>query len=173
MNWLDIVIAVPLCWAVYQGFKQGLVVQLVGLAALFVGVYLAFRYGTMVGEWFRLKSPTSQIVGFALVLVLVIIALALVGRLTRGLFHIAGLGIFDTLLGVVFAVIKVGLILGVLLGWFRAVDSKGEVLKESATSSSVLYGPVMKVSDMAFPYLLGMKDKLLGDESDRTNLQDI
>ena len=42
------------------------------------------------------------------------------------------------------------------------------IIKESAAKSSRLYGPVFKISQTAFPYLLSVKDKFLSTESERT-----
>ena len=44
MNILDIIVLILLIWAIYNGFRDGIVVQLGGLAGLFIGIYLAFRY---------------------------------------------------------------------------------------------------------------------------------
>lgn len=54
MNVFDIIVGIPLLYAAYKGFRQGTAVQLAGLAGLFVGVYLAFRYGRDFGSWLHI-----------------------------------------------------------------------------------------------------------------------
>lgn len=164
MNWLDIIIAVPLLWGLWQGFRQGFIVQIIGLAALFVGVYAAFVFGSRVGALFQLEGFTATVTGFIAVFSIVVIALFFIGRVTRGLFKIAGLGIFDTLLGVVFSMLKTLLIIGVLLMWLSDIDHDKTIIKESAARQSRLFEPVMKISQAAFPYLESFKDKILNPQ---------
>lgn len=168
MNWLDIVIAIPLLIGLWDGFRQGLIVQIIGLAALAAGVYLAFAFGPKAGLMLGLEGLTATAAGFFAVFAAVVAALFLLGRLTRGLFKIAGLGIFDTLLGMVFSTLKAALIVGVLLMWLSDLDTDKTIIKESAAKSSRLYGPVLKISQTAFPYLLSVKDKFLSTENERT-----
>lgn len=98
MNYLDIIIAIPLLLGLWEGFRQGLIVQIIGLAALVAGVYLAFVFGSKAGMALGLEGLTATAVGFFAVFAIVVALLFILGRLTRGLFKIAGLGVFDTLL---------------------------------------------------------------------------
>ena len=41
MNYLDIIIAVPLLYGLIKGFSNGIVKEVTSLLALFVGVYIA------------------------------------------------------------------------------------------------------------------------------------
>lgn len=62
-----------------------------------MGVYLAYRYSIPASRWLGSEGMTGQAAGFLLVFGLVLVALALLGRLMRGLFKFAGLGLFDQL----------------------------------------------------------------------------
>lgn len=163
MNWLDIVIFLLLAFAVWEGWKQGVITQLLGLAALVVGIFLAWRFGAQVGGMFGMEGTVATVAGFAIVLVVVILAVALVGRLTRGLFRIAGLGAFDRIIGVLFSMFKMCLIAGVILMLVEAADPDGKALKNEVTDNSLLYPTVMKVTDFVFPYI----DLLAGNLFDR------
>lgn len=68
-----------------------------GHPGLLVGVYLAYRYSIPASRWLGSEGMTGQAAGFLLVFGLVLVALALLGRLMRGLFKFAGLGLFDQL----------------------------------------------------------------------------
>ncbi len=109
MNWLDIVIILVLVLAAWQGWKQGVIVQVIGIVAIIAGVILARNYGTSVA-------------GFVAIMLGVILVIVLVGRLTRGLFRIVGLGIFDNILGAVFSALKVWIIIFLILNLFD-IDS--------------------------------------------------
>lgn len=75
------------------------------------------------GEWLRLDPGFAAAGGFVAVLVAVILVVAIAGRLVRKLFHFAGFGIADTLLGIAVSVLKYLLVLSVL---FSAFDDLNE-----------------------------------------------
>ena len=123
-----------------------------GLAALALGIILAWRYGESIGAWFGLEEMAAQIVGFVIVLVVVVLGVWLIGRVTRGLFRIAGLGIFDNFLGVAFSVLKIILFIGLFVMVFRFFDGEGRVISPDVLAGSVMWGAVDAVCDVVFPF---------------------
>lgn len=156
MNWLDIVIGLLLVLAVWQGWRQGVVTQVLGLAALALGVFLGWKYGGSIGRWFGLEEVMARVVGFIIVLVVVILAVVLIGRLTRGLFRIVGLGIFDSFLGVLFSVLKMVVFTGLFMMLYEVCDPSGKVISENVREGSVMYGVVDEICDALFPVVRDM-----------------
>ncbi len=156
MNWLDIVIILLAVFAVWEGWRQGLVTQILGLAALALGIFLAWRYGGAIGGMIGLEDAMARVVGFVVVLVVVIIAVVLIGRATRGLFRIVGLGVFDSLLGVLFSAFKMALFVGLFMMVFEFCDPRGRVISESVKEGSVMYGVVDGICDVVFPFVRDM-----------------
>lgn len=167
MNGIDIALGIPLLYALYKGFRAGIVVQLAGIVGLLIGVYLAYRYGTMVGSWCGANEPLTQAVGFGVILVVVLVAMAIVGRLLRGLFRIAGLGIFDQIGGVLLAFFKVALILSLLLSIFNRINVEKEWVKSKYVTESMLYRPILQLSEYAFPYIHLVKDQLYPEQTEQ------
>lgn len=165
MNVLDIILIVFLLWAVYRGFRDGIVVQLGGLAGLFIGIYFAFRHGTALGRWLSIDEKWATIAGFAIILLLVVIAISVLGRLLRGVFRFAGLAILDKVGGILVSAIKVGLILGLLLYSFDWANREQKWVAQEKLDKSVLYRPLIDVAAMAFPYIDFVKDKLLAGDT--------
>ena len=62
------------------------------------------------------------------------------------------LGWLDKLLGAVFAVLKASLVLGILIILFNTLNSAFNIVPESATDGSVLYGTLKRISYTVFPY---------------------
>ncbi|MDR0907807.1 MAG: CvpA family protein [Rikenellaceae bacterium] len=153
MNWLDIVIAALLIYAVWDGARQGVVRQVLGLAALVLGIYLAWINGRSVGEILGLEGVAATLTGFAVVLVVVIVAVALIGRLTRGLFRLAGLGVFDNILGIVFSALKMLLGVGLVIMVVESVDKNDKILTDKVKSRSIMYRAATAVTDFVFPYI--------------------
>ena len=79
---------------------RGLILQLCSLAGIVLGAWLGIRFGTEAGALLHLDEEFAAAGGFLAVFVVVLIAVAIVGRLLRKVFHFAGFGIPDHLLGV-------------------------------------------------------------------------
>jgi membrane protein required for colicin V production len=156
MNWLDIVIILLLIFAAWEGWRQGMITQILGLAALALGVWLGWRYGGAIGGWLGMKDAVARIVGFVVVLVVVIVAVVLIGRATRGLFRIVGLGVFDNFLGVLLSALKMALFVGLIMLLFEFVDPDGRVIREDIRQGSAMYRIVDGICDVVFPFVRNM-----------------
>lgn len=160
MNVFDIIVGIPLLYAAYKGFRQGTAVQLAGLAGLFVGVYLAFRYGRDFGSWLHIDSPLDSIVGFIILLLAVLCAISLLGYLVKKIFHIAGLGPIDAIGGVLLSILKMGLILSILVYAFEAINQTTHWIDNNSYQNGILYEPIHGCIDLLFPYLDELKHTL-------------
>jgi membrane protein required for colicin V production len=160
MNWIDIILIVPLLWAIVVGYKDGIIAQLGGIAGLLLGVWLAFKYAAQVGAWLNAPEAICQVVGFLVVVLVVIVAVGLLGKLLGKLFDCVGLSIINKLGGVVLALIKMSLLLSVLIMGFDLVNRNTKWVEQSKLDDAKLYRPIEKVSSVVFPYLLDLnKDK--------------
>ena len=54
LNTIDFIVCLVLGLAVWNGWRQGFIVQVGSLVAVVVGLWLAARYGAVVGERLRL-----------------------------------------------------------------------------------------------------------------------
>ena len=106
MNGFDIILGIPLLYAAYRGFREGIIVQLGGIAGLFIGVYFAFRHSSAVGQWLHTDPPIAAAVGFVVILLAVLLVMALLGHLIKGIFKLAGLGPIDAIGGILLGVFK-------------------------------------------------------------------
>jgi membrane protein required for colicin V production len=156
MNWLDIIIILLLLVAVWEGWREGMVTQILGLAALGLGIFLGWRYGGEIGAWLGMENVMAHVVGFFVVLAAVVLLIILIGRMTRGLFRVVGLRAFDNLLGVLFSALKMVLFVGLVMLLFEVMDPAGSVIPEDIKESSVMYGIVDGVCDVVFPFVRDM-----------------
>ena len=151
MNAVDLIVCLVLALAVWNGWRQGFILQVCSLAGIVAGIWLAAQFGTQAGEWLRLDPGFAAAGGFVAVLVAVILVVAIAGRLVRKLFHFAGFGIADTLLGIALALLQAVLLLGLA---FKATDYfDPELIARSTREESKCYAPVMCVADKIFPSL--------------------
>ncbi len=160
MNWLDIIIAVPLIWGAYKGFQRGLIFEVAMIIGLILGFYLAFKFSGLFAGVARKIFNNETILPyftFFLVFALVILLMVLLAKFFEGILKITNLNFFNKITGAVFGLIKSGLIMSIILTVFRPIDEKMAIIKPEIKAASLLYSPVSNVSKYIFPALNDMQ----------------
>ena len=161
MNIFDLVVYLALAWAVFNGWRRGFLLQMLSLVAVVAALYLGAIYGAELGSLLGMKGTTAQIGGFITIFVASLIAIAIAGRLLRGVLKLAGLGIVDTLLGILFSVAKVALIVSVMFSWFAALNRDYRLASRDKIESSRWFEPAVEITDKLTPYFEQIKDNIL------------
>lgn len=160
MNILDIILLICFIPALVQGIRKGFIAQAISIISIIAGVWASARFANMVSEWVGQYITASEqvlkVVSFALILVVVFILLALIGKALEGVFKLVMLGWLNKLLGVVFALLKTGIIVGLVIMAFTSLNDTFHFVKESVLNDSVLYPPLKKIAYEIFPYLKDM-----------------
>lgn len=153
---IDVILALVLVWAVFQGLKRGLIDQIAMLLGLWFGVWLSFTFSEALVKWIDVEISNSVMF---VILFAVGIALAfLCSFVARKLAKNIGLGIVDKIGGVLFSLVSYTLLLSLLLGIFRDVNTRMEFIDDKEFEKSILIEPIEKVADAVFPYVKGAKD---------------
>ena len=155
---LDIIILICFALTVVSGIWRGFIAQVVSLASVIAGIWLAFHFSEMVCEWLRQYLPNVSetilnMAGFVLILLVVSLLLHLVGKLILGMFKAVDLGWLNWFLGIIFSLLKGALIIGLLLILFDTLNLKFELVKPETIDQSVLYAPIRDAAYKVFPYL--------------------
>jgi len=157
MNYLDIVLGLPLLWAVYRGFTKGLIISVATLAALILGVYAAIHFSSFFAEylnnWFHPSPKNLRILSFAVTFVLVVILVRLIGWGLDKLIKAVAMGFLNRFLGVFFEMVKWVFILSVIISLMDSSDRTKNLISEKYKDESALYRPVSKLAPIVFPYL--------------------
>lgn len=161
MNIFDIIVYVALAWAVFNGWRRGLLLQLISFVAVIAALYLGIRFGAELGQMLGMDGTTAQIGGFIVIFFAALIVIAIVGRLLRGILRLAGLGVMDTILGILLSVVKIGLIVSVLFSWFAALNRDYKLASKENIESSRWFEPMSGAIDKVTPYFNDIKDNLL------------
>ena len=122
MNTLDIILLVLLLIAAVAGWRKGIIVQACGIAGLVLGILFAMRFSRTIGGWLGVGEELSPVLGFVVILVVSILVLALIGYLFKKVFRLTGFGIIDRLGGLALSVVKIGMLLAVLTGFFARMN---------------------------------------------------
>ena len=83
LNWIDLIILFLVLSSLAVGFAQGMLRQIIGLAALYVATILATQYYTTVGDFIRaiIFQPTSRFLNAISFFVIVVVVWLLISWL--------------------------------------------------------------------------------------------
>ncbi len=160
---IDIIILLLLVLAVFNGMRRGFIAQVVAIVALIVGIWLSCRFGSLIGGWaaekFRTSVQLMNCIAFALIFIIVITLLTFLGRLIEKTVKILLLGWLNRLLGIVFALCKFFIIIGLCLLLVNFLNNEFGFPSSDALAKSQLFRPLTDAVSSVFPYL---KNMLLG-----------
>lgn len=157
MNWLDIVLAIPLLWFTYKGFKNGFIIELASLAALVLGIIVAMRFSFYAEEYLRENFEIAEnylyIISFAITFIIVAVLVFIVGKIIHKLVNIIALGFLNRLVGGIFGLLKTALVLSVILYFLNGFDTNSSIIKPEVKEDSYLYQPIESIVPLIIPRL--------------------
>lgn len=172
MNIFDIIIASLLLFGFVRGLMKGLFVEVASLVALVAGVYGAIHFSYFLGDWLESSLDWSEqyvtLVAFAGTFVIIIVVIALLGKILTKIADFASLGILNKILGGVFGALKIGLILSVVFIFFGRMNDTIPFVKKESLNQSILYKPVKKIAPMIFPSIIKGDDDNETESSETT-----
>ena len=154
---LDIILLLCFVPAIVSGISKGFVKQVIDLVAILVAAWGAFHFSTTLGEWLgqylTLDTTVLNVISFALIAIVAALVLHLIGALITKALKAVSLGFLNRLLGLVFAVLKVGLVLGLLILLFESLNSTLQLVKPEKLENAVVYGALRDAANTIFPIL--------------------
>lgn len=155
MGFIDIVFTALLGYALYNGLKNGLFVEIASFASLIVGIFVAIKFSYVVRlgleDVLKTNPKYIEIIAFAITFLLVVVAIHLLAKFFTGLFSFAHLGWLNKLGGAVFSLLKTILMLSVVISLFQKININNILVKEETLNNSVFYNPIQEVSKMMYP----------------------
>ena len=163
MNILDIILLICFVPAIIQGLRKGFITQAISLVSIIFGVWASARFSAVVSSWvaqyISVSDQALKIISFAMILIAVFVILGLIGKLLEGVFNLVMLGWLNRVLGLVFALFKAFVIVGLLIMVFNSLNDTFEIVKPSVMKESVLYPYINKAANDIFPYIKDLLKK--------------
>ena len=153
MNYLDIIIAVPLLYGLIKGFFNGLIKEVTALIALLVGVYVAINFSLYLEP--KVAGVLSgyeqfiSIIAFAILFLVSVLCVKAIGFMFEKLTKALALGIISRFLGGILGLLKVMVIISFLL--FVITDYN--LVNKKIKDDSVLYKPLSDIAAVITPQL--------------------
>lgn len=157
MNIIDIFLLVCFVPGIVMGISKGFMVQACTLVGFVASVWCAWKFASMLSGILTphvdFSPAVVNTISFALILIFVAIAFALLGKLLAKLMKVVLLGWLDKLLGIILASLVTLCILGVIIFVFDSLDSQWHIIKSDILQDSVLYQGIKNIALIFFPYL--------------------
>jgi len=151
MNYLDIIIAIPLFYGLIKGFSNGIVKEVTSLLALFAGVYIAINFSEYLEPKFiDILDGYQQFVpllAFGVLFLVTVLIIKTLGFFVDKLTKALALGVFSRVFGSVFGFLKVVVVFSFLL--FLINDYN--LVKKQTKETSVLFDPLTNVAKIITP----------------------
>ena len=173
MNYIDIIIAIPLLWGLYKGFTKGIILEAATLIALGLAIWGAVKFHDFVTVWMRESlnwtSKYMPVISFALIFIGVLVLVFAIAKLLEKIIKAVALGFLNKLAGGVFGILKFGLILSVIIFLLNAIEKNYSFIPPDVKNKSVLSEPVGKIAPLIIP---GLKDSKLNKTSLKQSIQE-
>jgi len=146
MEILDIIVLVLLVIGLITGMKDGLVKRVLGLVGLVAGLIIGKKIYLSVAEklmpFLGMSEKTTQIIAFALILIIVPLIFSLIAWLIGNLLKTAGLGWVNRLLGGIIGVITNALFVGLIFVGIESFDTHEVMLSKEKKEASLFFYPL-------------------------------
>lgn len=157
MNWFDIVTAILLLIALINGYRKGLIMQLVVLATIVMAALFGGRLAEMIlptiTNLINLTQDAARVLSFILAFLLIALLLSLVGRIVQRFIDVIMLSFINRLLGALIAAGTMMLVLSILLNLVLILDINEGVIKRETREESFFFKRVEAVVPALIPYL--------------------
>lgn len=174
MNYIDIIIAIPLLWGLYKGFSKGLIVEIASLAALVLAVWGGIKFSDFFSGWMHdslgWTSKYLPLISFAVIFIAVLLMVFGVAKLVERMAKAVSLDWLNKIGGAIFGMLKFGLLLSMLIFFLEAINKTISFIPEETKNNSLLYRPVQKIAPTIIPRLNESKLGEMFPKSDSVNV---
>ncbi|MFH1005140.1 MAG: CvpA family protein [Bacteroidota bacterium] len=157
MNYIDIILCVPLLWGFYKGFSKGLVIEVASIIALGLAVWGGIKFSDFfigfMSNSLGWNSKYLPVISFAVIFLGILILVYAIAKLIEHFVKAVSLGFVNKLLGGIFGMLKFGLILSIIIFVLTAVEKNIQLITPETKQKSLLYEPVGKIAPMIIPAL--------------------
>lgn len=142
MNFLDFVIALPIGYLIFKGYRRGLIFEVASLVGIIIGSIAAVRMAHWFASLVGLNGDHAFLISFFVIFVGVVLLSMFLGKLVERFVKLVHVGFANNLAGAILGFAKGLCIVGVLLYFVTFIDFKEKILTCDAKQTSMLYRPV-------------------------------
>ena len=163
MNYLDVIIAIPLLYGAWKGYQRGLVFEIAMILGLLLGIYIAFKFlnffEQIVSKYISGSGNFLPYLTFILVFISVMALMIMLAKMLEAILKITALNVFNKIGGALIGVIKFALVISFMLSLLKPVDLRLGLISQQAKNESKFYKRVLNISNYLFPALQDVKEE--------------
>ncbi len=144
MNWLDVLLLIPLLIGLVRGLMRGLVTEVIAILVVIIGVLGARLFAPPFSTWmhkqFAWQGEVCDVVAYVLIFLSIAIVLAILARLLSKFLKAIHLGWANRLFGGIFGICKYAiLVLIVVFAMEKTNKSFHWLDKSKVVKTSIVY----------------------------------
>lgn len=147
MNVLDIILAIPLCYFIYKGWRRGLIFELAALAGIIVGCWAAIHFSSWVADQLQLEGDSALLIAFFITFIGVVVGSYFLGKAIEGFIKMVKANALNKILGALLGMAKCLCVLSVLLNFVLLVDYNHIIITPKVQEESRLYKSTYKIGN--------------------------
>ena len=155
MNELDIVLALPLIYGAYRGFRNGLVYEVLIVIVLIAGVFGGYRLVNFITDYvqtnYNYHSKMLPFYCFIGILILLMVVIYFITKASNKLLDFFGLGIINKIAGAMVGVVKWAFFVSLIFYLIAPFDGKNTIIPKDKKEDSFLYEPVSQFALLIIP----------------------
>ena len=152
---VDAVLSIWLAWAMFNGFRKGLIIKVASIVALGLGIYAGFHFSSFAAEWlnqrFDWSTRTTEVGAFGLTFLGVVVGVHFIAKLLEKIVDITALSMLNKLGGLALGLVQTLFFLSALTYALDGVFGPRQWLPEAQVEQSMLYPFVEDVIEYVVP----------------------
>lgn len=157
LNYLDLILGIPLIYGFIKGLKRGLVFEVASVVALILGVWGAVQFSgftsNLLSENLGWNFDSLHIVALIITFVGIVVAVHFVARLIDKVVDMVALDFINKGLGAIFGVLKITLVLGIVIYLINLMEINLGFFSSDVLEGSVLYNGILNLTDKVLPMI--------------------
>lgn len=157
MNYIDIILCIPIVWGLYKGFTKGLIVEAATFVAFGLGVWGGIHFSDLIAaklkEGFSWDSPYLPIISFAVTFLAIVILIYFIAKMIQRMVEGMALSAVNKIGGAVFGALKFAMVMSVAIFVIDALEESYPMISFKTKEESLLYKPVGKIAPTLIPAL--------------------
>lgn len=157
MNGFDVIIAMPIAFFAWLGYRNGLVREILGIVGVVLALFIGFQYAGPATNWFNTetveKSEYLPYFTFVIIFIVILILIRLTIFFMEEFLSVLMLSVPNRILGSLFGILKASLFISIALIIFDTVEVPDKDVRQSSFTYNTLFGVAPKAYDtVAFFY---------------------
>lgn len=157
MNWFDIIIIILLLIALINGYRKGLIQQLVSLAIILLSAIFGGKLAAYIlpelNRFLDLSPNLARVLSFVLAFAAIAIIISLIGKFIQKFLAVIFLSFVNRLLGSIIAVGTLMFILSIVLNLVLMLDKNESLISKEIKEESFFFERVESVVPAVVPHL--------------------